>query len=154
MRRLTDTEVSVFMDAHPSLTPTSLPPWGAMVQWNNKMLLVYWPVVETGWIWDTYTDAPFISDLTDRPDLQQSIANMGSHYDPATQSMWYYFPQEFLNTLKSDAQAVATGLSDVLTGTGKVIGETAGNIVGGTSSSVLIPIALVAVAIILLKTKR
>lgn len=124
MSPITGQDYDNFVADHAGLTWSGIPPWGAVTKWGDRYVLVYF-------VPDTHK--LFLTDVTDNKNV---IANMPETFDRATLSMWYYLPQELMNTVAKDYQAIAE------------VASTA------TSPSTLIPLAVIAVVVAVVLFRR
>jgi len=112
MKALTSEERSQFIADHPGITVDSVPPWGAVIEWGAKRIVVFFDTLQQ----------MRLTDITDRPDV---LTDVPAIYNPATASMWYYLPQEIMDSIQ--------------------------NLPNPLAPNVLIPVAIIALAIILRK---
>jgi hypothetical protein len=131
-----------------NINSLNLPPWGGVVQWANSYILVY--ICQTDGTLCRKGEV-MLSDVTDRQEL---LANVPRSYD-ATAGVWIYqVPAAFMATLYDEAKPVIEGTGIVIQKVSEAVGSAAGAIAKPLVEDLTIPIALAAVALVVVYTRR
>lgn len=86
MRAIVDSERDAFIADYPSITESSIPPWGGVTEWHGLRVLVFFDAVHQ----------MRLSDITDRPEL---LSDLPRYFNPDAQSWWYQLPSTFATRL-------------------------------------------------------
>jgi len=136
-RRLSDQEWIGFQNSV-DIDALNLPPWGAVVQWGQQLILVY---VCPGSGTLCQQGEVMLSDVTDRQEL---FRNVPKTYDSLQEVWLYHVTAETIARTAEVAKATLETTGKVLKEAAKIIGETAGGLAKPLLEDLYLPLIVIA----------
>lgn len=145
-RRLSDVEWSMFLNE--VNLPEDIPPWGAVVQWQNMFISVY--ICQADGTLCRKGEV-MLADVTDQAPVLQNITR---RFDPNSLTWWYYMPGELMATIVGRAKQVIEGTGIVIQKVAEATGAAAGAITKPILENVSLPLIVLGVVILFMYLPR
>jgi hypothetical protein len=126
-----------------------LPPWGAVVQWQNQLVLVY---ICPGDGTLCRKGEVMLTDVSDMPDI---IRNTPATFDANQQTWWYAIPQEAMARIVEVAAETIEGTGRIIQGVSETVGTAAGSLTKPLLENLALPLIVIAlVYLVMMSPKR
>jgi hypothetical protein len=146
-RRLSNPEWVAFQN-QVNLSALALPPWGGVVQWEGRYILVYICPADGGLC---RKGEAMLTDVTDRADL---IRNIPGTYDTAQETWVYHVPAELMARLVAVAQNTLQATGTIIETVAETVGEAAGALTQPLLENLALPLIVLGIAFVILNTPR